>query len=663
MRKLFILLIFFVASAATISAQDLSLKFGKVTNYELTMKMYPKDTTASAVVLYDNGNTYFSYDHSTGFKITEEIKRKIKILKQDAVNEATITIPYYYRSNDNKVSIIGLEAYSYNIENGKTVKTKLERKYIFDEEVSKRYRQIKFSIPEVKAGTVIEYKYIRETDNIFNIPDWTIQGNLPVVSSYYEVKIPEYFYYNIDTKGYEDIKVEESSDTQQFSTGTNNTTGNDNITCSCRYIKYTAKDVPALKDDNYVWCVDDFLSEVRFELKGTKYPNDFYKPYSLTWEDLERTLDNETDFTSNIKTTDPYREEIKALVSRTQDETEKIQLVYSFIKSKIRWNEVYDFMGDNVKSAIKNGTGNNAQINIVLMSALKDAGIKTYPILLSRKSRGRLPLSFPSLNKLNTFIVAAETSDGKQVFMDGSATYGGLNMLPADLMVDRGRVFESSRAEKWVNLSNLVKNQHISNLILTLDKDGKMKGVQNTMYINQFAYSFKSSFNSAKDSTKYIEKFQNENQITIDSMKIVGKEPMSNVVKEQLNFTKKFETEGDFLYINPMIFTHITKNDFTQSDRKLPVEFNYPYVILLSCIITLPENYKVEEIPKSVKIIMDENKGKCIYQVKQEGNTLQMSYRFELNQIIYPQNEYPFLKDFFGQVATKNAEMVVLKKI
>jgi hypothetical protein len=663
MRKLFILFVCFAASFAGIYAQEFSLKFGKITNYELTMKVYPKDTTASAVVLYDDGNTYFSYSQSTGFKITEEIKRKIKILKQDAVNEATITIPYFYKSNSNKVSISGLDAYSYNIENGKTVKTKLEKKYIFDEEVSKRYRQIKFSIPDVKAGTVIEYRYIRETDNIFNIPDWTIQGNLPVVSSNYEVKIPEYFYYNIDTKGYESIKVEESSEIQQFSTGTNNNNGIENITCSCRYIKYTAKDIPALKDDNYVWCVDDFLSEVRFELKGTKYPNDFYKPYSLTWDDLEHTLNNETDFTSNIKTSDPYREEIKTLVSQTKEDNEKIQLIYSFIKSKIRWNEVYDFMGDNVKAAVKNGTGNNAQINIVLMSALKDAGIKTYPILLSRKSRGRLPLSFPSLNKLNTFIVAAETADGKQVFMDGSAIYGGLNMLPADLLVDRGRVFESNRTEKWVNLSNLGKNQHISSMILALDKDGIMTGVQNTMYINQLAYSFKSSFSSAKDSTKYVDKFQNENQITIDSLKIGGNNPMSNVVKEQLNFTKKFDTQGDFLYINPMIFTHITKNDFTQSERKLPVEFNYPYVIQLSCTITIPDNYKIEEIPKSVKIVMDENKGKCIYQVHQDGNVLQMSYRFELNQIIYPQNEYPFLKDFFGQVATKNAELVVLKKI
>ena len=663
MRKLLILFICTAASAATISAQEYSLKFGKVTNYELTMKVYPKDTTASAVVLYDDGNTYFAYEHTTGFKITEEIKRKIKILKQDAVSEATITIPYYFKSNSNRVSINGLEAFSYNMENGKIVKTKLEKKYIFDEEVSKRYRQIKFSIPDVKAGTVIEYKYMRETDNIFNMPDWTIQGDLPVVSSIYEVKIPEYFYYNIDTKGYESIKVDESSEIQQFNAGSNSTTGSDNITCSCRDIRYTAKDIPALKDDNYVWCVDDFLSEVRFELKGTKYPNDFYKPYSLTWDDLEHTLNNETDFTANIKTSDPYRDEIKALVSQTKDETEKIQLVYSYIKNKIRWNEVYDFMGDNVKSAIKNGTGNNAQINIVLMSALKDAGIKNYPILLSRKSRGRLPLSFPSLNKLNTFIVAAETSDGKKVFMDGSATFGGLNMLPADLLVDRGRVFESSCTEKWVNLSNLGKNQHISSLILNLDKDGKMIGVQNTMYINQFAYSYKSAFNSTKDSTKYVEKFQNENQITIDSLKIGGKEPMSNVVKEQMNFTKKFETEGDFLYINPMIFTHITKNDFTQSERKLPVEFNYPYVIQLSCTITIPDNYKIEEIPKSLRIVMDENKGKCIYQVKQDGNVLQMSYRFELNQIIYPQNEYVFLKDFFGQVATKNAEMVVLKKI
>jgi len=663
MRKLIFITANCLFSIVALMSQELSLKYGKITKDELNMKVYPKDTTAAAVVLYEDGYTSFSYIHTIGFQITEEVKRKIKIFKQEGVEEATIAIPFYYKNSDNNESISSIEAYSYNMEDGKVVKTKLDKKYIFEEETSKRYKKIKFSIPNAKVGTIIEYKYNRITNNIFLMPDWKIQRHIPVLSSFYEVKIPEYFYFNIDMKGYEKINVEETSDIQQFSNNSGNYGNIQTFTASCRDIKYTARDIPALKNENYVWCANDFMSEIRFELKGTRYPNDFYKAYSNTWEDLEKALDTETDFTSNLKISDPYGDEIKALVAGKTDEIEKIQLVYLYIKKRINWNESYDFMGANVRTAIKNGIGNNAQINIVLMSALKDAGIKSFPVLLSLRSRGRLPLSFPSLNMISTFIVGAETSEGKKVFMDGSATVGGLNTLPSELLVDRARIFDEEHTDKWVDLSSLGKNQHITNLMVSFDKDGTMTGVQNTLYLNQLAFSFKNNIHTSKDSTKYVEKFQTENQVTIDSLKFEDNNSISNVVKEQVFFTKKYDFTSDLLYINPMIFTHIAKNDFTQSDRKLPVEFNYPYVIQTSCSLTIPDNYKVEELPKSVRIIMVDNKGKCIYQVRQEGNTLQMNYRFELNQAIFPQNQYPELKDFFGQVATKNAEMVVLKKI
>jgi len=662
MKKSHFLLICIFFSFTTLQAQEISLKYGKVTAEELNLKIYPKDTTAAAIVMYDDGYVVYNYLTNIGFQIQTELKKKIKILKQEGVDEATISIPYFYKSASNREQIMGLEAIAYNLENGKIVKTKLDKKYIFDEEINNRFRRLKFSIPNVKVGTVIEYKYKKSTENIYDIPDWEMQSNIPILNSNYEVLIPEYFYFNIDTKGYESIKVVETIGSQQFNLGSDSN-GSNVITCTNRNIKYSAKDVPALKNEENVWCLEDFMAGVRFEIKGTKYPNDFYKVYTHNWEDLEKTLKDDLDFGSNLKMSNPYEDKIKTIIGTTTDEMKKIELIYSFIKSHIRWNETYSFSGNKAKEAIKNGTGDNGQINMILISALKDAGIKAYPILISRRSQGRLPYTYPSLNKLNTFVVAAETSDGKTTYMDGSAIYGGLNMLPTDLLVDRGRVYEPSNSEKWVDLTNICKNIQVSMLLATLDKDGVLTGEQNSIYYNQLAYSYKSTFAAAKDSAEFIENFQNTNQVTIDSLKIEGKEPMSNTVNEKMKFTKKIDAAGDYIYINPMIFTHITKNSFTQSERKLPVEFNCPYGYQLSCNLIIPENYQVEELPKSLKIILNEGKGKCIYQIQQEGNSIQLNYMFDRNQIIFPQTDYTAIRDFYGQVANKNGEMIVLKKI
>lgn len=660
MKNRGLVLLFCFCATVTLFAQDFSLKYGKVSDDELKMTVYQKDTTAAAVVIYDDG--YTAYDIVSGrFQLYTDYKKKIKILKQEGVDEANITIPYYYRNSLEREMVSGIEATVYNLEGGKVVKTKLERKYIFDEEINNRYRRTKFSIPGVKVGSVIEVKFRKSTGLVYSIDSWGIQGDIPVIRSSYEVKIPEYFQFNIETKGYENIKVVETPENQQFSISDG--TGTPNIvTCTSRDLKFFAQDVPALKDENHVWCVNDYLAAVRFELKATNFPYEFYKPYSQTWENLEKTLRDDTDFGLNMKIQNPFKDETKVLLASVTDEKEKIERIYSFIKSRISWNEKYSFYGNQYKDAIKEKTGNNGQINMILLSMLRDAQIKAYPVLISRRSEGRLPYTYPSLDQLNTFVVAAETTEGKVYYMDGSAIHGGLNMLPVDLMVDRGRIFDASHTEKWADLTNIAKNQEIFIVNTKLDADGSMKGTLNTAYSFQNAYAFKKRFLAAKDSAEFIEKLQESNHITIDSCKILGKEPMSSVVKEQVAFSKNYDLAGGFIYLNPMIFAHLTENQFTQTDRKLPIEFNHPTSYLINCTIILPDNFQVVEIPKSMKLTLNEN-CKCIYYIQQEGNKLSLSYRFDMNQTIFPFSDYNVIKEFYGQLVTKNQEMVVLKKI
>jgi hypothetical protein len=129
MRKLLALTVCFFILNGALWAQDISLKYGKVTNYELNMKVYDKDSTAEAVVLYDDGYTSYEYV-SNDFRINQELKQKIKILKQEGVDRATISLPYYYKSNGDREVITNLEAYSYNMEDGKIVRDDKSGKYV-----------------------------------------------------------------------------------------------------------------------------------------------------------------------------------------------------------------------------------------------------------------------------------------------------------------------------------------------------------------------------------------------------------------------------------------------------------------------------------------------------------------------------------------------------
>lgn len=120
--------------------------------------------------------------------------------------------------------------------------------------------------------------------------------------------------------------------------------------------------------------------------------------------------------------------------------------------------------------------------------------------MLSRRNMGRLPLTYPSLAKLNTFVVGVQTNDGKKLYADGSTLYGSVNMLPQSLLVDRAREYGSGDAGEWVNLTGIGKNRANILVEATVAFDGTVSGKIGTVLNGQMAYAYKENYASCKDS-------------------------------------------------------------------------------------------------------------------------------------------------------------------
>ncbi|MDD2961504.1 MAG: hypothetical protein PHR45_05415 [Muribaculaceae bacterium] len=134
-------------------AQQANYKFGKVSKEELEMTSYDKDKDANAAILYEETNVY--YDISNKILLVNEQFKRIKILKDNGKEHADFSIKYISnRLFHDYISYI--DVVSYNLVNEKIVKTKLDKKMIFTEELSTNYSQKKFSAPNVKVGTVVE---------------------------------------------------------------------------------------------------------------------------------------------------------------------------------------------------------------------------------------------------------------------------------------------------------------------------------------------------------------------------------------------------------------------------------------------------------------------------------------------------------------------------
>jgi hypothetical protein len=662
MKKTILMSLLFITSAITASAQEFSTRYGKVTKDELTMNSYSKDTTATAVVLYKNVEARYDYRNGK-FEIEYYYETKIKILKAEGKEYADVNIPFYNtgKSGDTKETVSRIEAFAYNLEDGKINKTKMEKSYIFEEQLNAKLKQIKFSIPSVKAGTVIEYKYNITSELYWQFADMIIQQSIPVMYAKYEVQIPEYFNYNIETRGGDYLKTEEKSANQNFTVmGDDHQTSS--VNCSARQLAFTVNDLPALKDEPNVWCAEDFCTKVTFELKGIQFPYSIYQSYTTDWDKINELLKNENDFGGLLKLKNPFKEEMNAINMKDLSTQDKIRSIYQLLKKKISWNENYHFFGSNIKKAIKEGSGSNADINFILISMLKDAGINAFPIMMSTRDQGRLPLTYPSINKLNTFIVGINDTDSTVVFLDGSVKNGDINILPPKLMVDRARIYNVNGKGDWIDLTNVGKNSVNTLIKGSITPEGKVEGEKITYYFGEYAEQIRTSFKAAKDSTTYIEKKETEDAIAVKGFSFKNLNNFSSSVQENLAFNKEAIFNDEHIYLNPMIFPHLTKNQFTSETRKLPIEFGYPQKFKLTCVLDIPEGYQVEELPKSVKINLDKDGCSCTYNIKVLDNKIQLLYIFSLTRILYSKEEYETLRNFWGTIVDKNNEQIVLKK-
>lgn len=212
-------------------------KYGDVTLDELNMTVYPQDTTAAAVVLLKTGETRFVYNEILGFQFEYTLQMKVKILKNEGLELCNQSISFYQESTTSGEKITGLNGTTYNLEDGKIVKTKLPKEVVFEENTDKKWRLKKFTMPAAKGGSVVEFKYTITSMYFYDLRDFVFQTWVPVAYTSYKITMPEYFYYNVNMQGHETINTKKSPANETFNVRYKDDSGRmhmDNVRCSAQ---------------------------------------------------------------------------------------------------------------------------------------------------------------------------------------------------------------------------------------------------------------------------------------------------------------------------------------------------------------------------------------------------------------------------------------------
>ncbi|WP_298892288.1 hypothetical protein [uncultured Psychroserpens sp.] len=671
--KQLLTLILLVAFMMSSKAQN--YKFGKVSAEELAQKQHPIDSAANAAILYKNENIYFEFTDERGFVQRRQVHERIKIYNKDGFNYATEKIFLYQAGAGSKEKLTGLKGYTYNLVNGKIEKDKLKKEGIFEEDATDFIEINTITMPNVNEGCIIEFTY-DVISPFLTIDDIVFQYNIPIDKLDLKIASPEYYVYNkkVNPRAfyYPNIKstVENKSATYKRTVQNNQASrsvknySSGSFEYKVNVLSANESNIPSLKGEAYAGNMDNYRAKMSLELSAILNTyGAVEKSFSSNWENVSKSIYDESDFGNQLNRSGFFKEDIQSLVASANDDFQKGFVLQSYVKSKVKWNGLYGFRAQKgIRKAYKEGEGNVADINLLLIAMLRSQGVNANPVLVSTKNNG-IPL-FPTRKGFNYVICMVENQDSYALF-DATEMYSMVNVLPQRALNWQGRVIKDDGTSGWVSLRPTGKATESTSLNVKINEDFTINGKVRRNISDHLALSYRKSNTgiSADEHRKRLEK--NKGDIEVSNIDYKNDTDITQPVRLSYDYTLSdgIDDIGGNLYFSPMFFMATKESPFKLEERQYPIDFSFPFEDKYVINIMIPDGYQVESLPENGAYEFKDNDAKFTYIIKESGKFLQLNISLEMNTSFINSDDYKVFKDFYEKIVEKQSEQVVLKKV
>ncbi len=621
-----------------IQAQDNIPSYGKINKADLQMQDCSFDPGAEAILLLDIGDIDFNYFQNTGWVSESNYRIRIKILKEHAVSRSEIKLRYYAR--DKREGITNVSGISYNLDaNGDIEESKLESRNIYDKVIDKDFSEVSFALPNVKAGTVFEYKYKMQRKSYSYIPSWNFQQSIPVSYSAYNVIVPEYFQFTLLVTKRQEMEKKSSSGIKD---GT----------------WYIMRNLKGLKDEPYSSGKIDYLQRIDFQLASINAPG-YYEEIRTTWPKIITELKDDEDFGMALKKNLRGIDDILKTALSMQKTEDRIKAVYNYVQRNMQWNNDYGIYSDNgIKDAWDKKNGSITDINFILINILKEAGVAATPLLVSTKDHGAVSPVYPFLKRFNAVLAYVKDGD-KEYIMNAADKYNSYNLVPYDVINTNALVVDKN-VEALMQVNGTDK--YINNIFFncSIEPDGKISG-QATLKNSGYARNIRMSTYKKNKLKEMIE--DNEGiTIKVDSFTVKNEEDESLPFEQVVDFSGTMQEGGGYLLLPYNLFTGLGKNPFIEEDRVMAIDFDFPKSYVITGTYYLPDDLTVNELPKNTRLIMPDTSIILIRRMQVDGNIISFRVTLDLLYAGYIVEGYPYIKDFFKKLYAILNERIALKK-
>jgi len=672
-RLLFLLVFIFLIlpgiSAQTTSSEPKNTKYAKIGIEEFDTRIKGQDSAAAAIKLFDIGKGYFQISPVTGrFVYVFERHVRYKVNNKNGYDLADLELRLYKGDKGGEERVTSIRGATYNLNGDKIEINKMSVDAKFSSRLDKNYISKKYTLPNVKEGSILEYEYTTISDFIFKLDDWYFQGSYPCKYSSFTITLPQYYRYKIAAGGYLNIHTSKPVDiSENYTIPSTSTSRSEIVSAVAQRTQYFTEDIPAIKNESYITTLEDYVSKIGFELTSSDFPGSGVKDYSSTWPKVIDDMMKEEKVGGFIKRNTYEKGFLAGIIKDEKDPEAKMNLIFNYVKNNLKWDGKYRYYTEltSQKAVIEKKSGNSAEINLCLLGMLNAAGLESYPVLLSTRKNGRHP-GYPLETKFNNVIVEVQTGDKKHL-LDATDKNNVPDLMGYQNLNHQGLKFHPLTFDaEWIPLENTNVSRTVTSYNLTLSADNKLTG---NLYVSSNNYgglSRRGEYQGAVTEAEFLKTYKADKPgLEISGYKITNLAQPDQPLEELMEITieDNMEEAGNLVYFMPLLFDRTKVNPFNLEERNFPVDFAYPFEENYRIVVEFPANYQLDKLPKSESFALPDQDGTFTITYNADGNKVAIRSKININKPVFTSDEYFTLKELYKNIVRKQAEQIVFKKL
>lgn len=615
-----------------------------VTPEELAMTSEPLAPGATAIYLYRQ----IDQDHEVGL---DRVYQQLKVLSEAGRNHANVQIAYRKQQE----TISGVEARVIHAD-GTIVPftdTVYERPLVASRSAGVHIKS--FTLPDVRVGSIIEYRFRRKADGFLLDSRWMLSQDLFTRHAKFSLR-------------------PNSSLRVQWSWPRALPQGTAPPVMDRKIVRLETRNVPAFVTEPQMPPPDDLAMHVRFNyVQGTAARDaaGYWRDYGKQMWDASETF---------IGDPDRMRKILATVVAAGDSDEQKVRKIYEHVRGiKIR-DEDRNLPPElaqlaaalrngpmGAEAVARNGEGYPDELQYYFIALVRAAGIQAVPVRVASRAERFFDPSLLLAHLVNGML-AAVTINGQDVLLDPAAKvlpFGQLlwhhTGVPAFKLHEEGGQWISTPPPRPQDASTRREAK------LVLSGDGVLDGTVKVTYAGHEASWRLAELRREDEQARreYLEEELRRSLATTGEVTLVN-EPdwdardVAITVEYRIRLPEWAVSAGDRTLVGIGLFGAGEKSLFATSVRQHPVYFAYPSTTQDALEISLPEGYRLLSAPQAVNS-SDGSMG-YVASVTASDRVVSIERTLAHNLFLVQPVHYPRIHAFFQLVRGGDEAQLVLTR-